>query len=252
MTKAAKPIRVRTLQARLGIGSTEDWIKLAAGIGALSVLLGVTFNVSFFVSEPEWLFLFSVADNLAATLYALPLVVVILVAQACAMSIVWAYLNWSTTAPRLEWAKRLIVALAVIFFLGVVAAIALQQPNLLLWPLIPEILVLSVATAAFVDLHLLLEDRVLITLLGTALTAVIITIGAGWSARANLGLGVEIELAGKPSSSDKGTMLRGSLVRFLDGGVILELSDGRWLWLPKTEIQRVTRDAPEKSRALRP
>src|SRR5690348_11883132 len=49
--------------------------KAVAILGGLSVLVGTTFNVSFFLAtNSEWLFYLSIADNLTATLYALPVV----------------------------------------------------------------------------------------------------------------------------------------------------------------------------------
>jgi len=60
-------------QTREGGLSIETLIKVAAVLGAASLLLGITYNISFFAGEKSpWLFYVSAADNLVSTMYALP------------------------------------------------------------------------------------------------------------------------------------------------------------------------------------
>ena len=72
-------------QVRSASPVLELTAKAAGAVAAVSALVGVTYNVVFFMgSKQAWLFYLSVTDNLTATLYALPFVA--LVAAMMALS----------------------------------------------------------------------------------------------------------------------------------------------------------------------
>src|SRR5262245_27600185 len=87
--------------------------KAIAVLGAVCLMTGIVYNVSFFIfSKPEWLFHLTAADNLTATFYALPFVLLLIVAAAAyALVPIWlSEKGWEETDATPEqkrWAKLL-------------------------------------------------------------------------------------------------------------------------------------------------
>jgi hypothetical protein len=74
-------------QVRSASPVLELTAKAAGAVAAVSALVGVTYNVVFFMgSKQAWLFYLSVTDNLTATLYALPFVALVAAMMATVLS----------------------------------------------------------------------------------------------------------------------------------------------------------------------
>src|SRR5438045_3965384 len=64
--------------------------KIVAILIAASLLVGITYNIAFFLgTKPQWLFHISVADNVTATLFSLPLSALLMVIAGLAATSKW-------------------------------------------------------------------------------------------------------------------------------------------------------------------
>ena len=92
----------------------EAAAKVAALVAAASALIGLTYNVAFFAgSKQEWLFYLSIADNLTATLYALPFVVLVVGLMILSIPLAAVLDQASPLASRPPNKQRVIVGVAV-------------------------------------------------------------------------------------------------------------------------------------------
>src|SRR5665213_1124426 len=89
--------------------------KTVAVAAAFSVLLGVTYNVTFFaIAKPEWLFYLSATDNLAGTLFALPIGMVAVAVQLVIMGIChWGFRNQGGLIYRIA-SERMQILIAIV------------------------------------------------------------------------------------------------------------------------------------------
>jgi uncharacterized membrane protein len=242
----------------LPLGSRQDrpfsmldtTAKVSGVIAAASALLGITYNVAFFMGDKQaWLFYLSITDNLTATLYALPFVA--LVVGMMAMSTLFAAILLRGPAPTRTPSRRGLAIWGIVPLAGIVVTTLLvardQEPLRTL-----SFIVLGATLTLLPNFALRLiggrigsgmayENRVSLALVLVSLPVVVSVCLFATSARGRISAAtnqVDIEL------SDKQT-IRGSLVRALEGGIILARND-LWIWLPRTEIKRIAEVAPTK------
>jgi hypothetical protein len=228
--------------------------KISGVIVAASALVGITYNVAFFMgSKQSWLFHLSVTDNLTATLYALPFVVI--VALMMVLSVFIGAVFYSEPPPRrgaaAVCAAVVHATIPLITFGFSVLALRYALPKQSIW----EIAMWSSLGAALgylpgIAWNLLrgrtvrwIKNEARLTL-AIAMVATPLVVSVGFHARgvrddvANGTEWVEVEIADK-------NILQGKPVRVLEGGVILARG-GQWIWIPRTEIKRVTEVAEPK------
>lgn len=223
--------------------TTDDvftWIdraaKAVAVAAAFSVLLGITYNVTFFaVTKPEWLFYLSAADNLAGTFFALPMGMVAVVIQLAIMAICgWLFSDRSNKFERIRsnWLRLLINLLFVAAFLALGIAglrwFTLGMTNILV---AITVVVGAIAMDHYYDKEWPLKNRLAYVVPISAVSIFLCAIGLGVNAGLSRGAMIEIEIADR-------AFLVGETVRSLENGVILAQPRG-WVWIPRAEIKRI-------------
>lgn len=222
--------------------------KVAAGVATASALVGITYNVAFFFGEKQsWLFYLSVTDNVTASLYALPFVAfgVILVTISIAIQRLY---EFEPPPPGSPQAKRLSIFRPLFWFwmLGLngllivletpqdrwrTAAFLILGAALSLLPVLASRLVRG-KIGQGIDYKVKLFFAAI--LVGLPLVASVCLFAQSDRHRIDIGgRKIEVEIADR-------NRLYGSLVRSLEGGLILALGSGHWIWLPRSEIKRVT------------
>lgn len=218
-------------------GRNIEWLtKAAALVAGLSLAVGIVYNVSFFSvsGKPHWIFYLTVADNLAAALFALPFVMLALVLIG---------LRWLAPPPLslisdlLNALGSLVLVVAAAYFLsakidavfvGMVGG-AIFFSVLSICSTLSRYVRLPPSSATFVDPAMFsLAVAAIVPCLMAGVLAAVLT----WAMLAISPTHVRIELPDK-------LVLSGSLVRLLDGGAILAEGKG-WIWVPKAEIKRLT------------
>ncbi|WP_428661366.1 hypothetical protein [Reyranella sp.] len=232
--------------------SIETLIKVAAVLGAASLLLGITYNIAFFAGEKSpWLFYVSAADNLVSTMYALPF--------GLGVGVITVVGAWYFYRMRpLQFSDWPILALsfggygALFFFFWVVQGTSLQERLGIEKVTGTSIILIVGFTAAifavaygaswvikraeasglvgFVALWPIGVFAVLALLGGSALSAR----GSRTAIDQGKALTVEVEVS---QAMQRGVIV-GTLVRVLDSGLILAQGED-WLWVPKGDIRRV-------------
>jgi hypothetical protein len=198
--------------------------KAVAILGGLSVLVGTTFNVSFFLAtNSEWLFYLSIADNLTATLYALPVVTATGLILGAGMG----------ALRGADWSVVFGYLVSVVLFAGY-----------LLWRgtlfkssgLFTIALTLIVLLSAFVRRVSPSFGQAWATSILFIVFLVVAVSGIGVLKSEQPRMTVNIDLTDYGSSHP---VLTGQIVRHLDNGIILAQDTG-WVWIPKDQVRRVT------------
>jgi hypothetical protein len=228
--------------------------KAAGAVAAVSALVGVTYNVAFFVdSKQAWLFYLSVTDNLTATLYALPLVA--LVGAMMVMSALGAEVFTREPPPPGSAAARRVFIWRVAWPLILVTLIAfiVSREKEPLWSLSLIVLGFTISFLSSAAWKLVsgksgkwmrYETRASLAAALVTLPLVLSVCLFARSARdqiATRGSWVDIELSDKQ-------VIRGIPIRALEGGVILAQGE-LWIWLPRSEIKKVTEIGPQPASA---
>ncbi|MFI5001268.1 MAG: hypothetical protein ACHQK9_15430 [Reyranellales bacterium] len=246
--------------------------KAVALVVAFSLLMGITYNVVFFsFTKPVWLFHLSIADNIAATLYALPVVFGVLVVQAAGTVFFWFVLNsqrllesrlepWIPMAwDRVSWMIPIVVtAFGVVlvgsviwaFSLGsldevfAIVGLTLTDPRVMIYAawLLGSMVWAAVLIQRESTFRIFVHVSTLIVVMPFA-SVVLLGVEAG----RHRGYAAEIELSDRALSWDSKATARGFIVRVLEGGVILEQGPD-WIWLPRAEIRRIAEFEPPRGR----
>jgi hypothetical protein len=230
----------QSTEARWSIPTVVDLLaKAIAVLVAASLLVGTTYNIAFFlVTKPEWLFHLSVADNVTATFFSLPIVTALSTGVLVMMGLaVVRPLRPFKTLDR----KTVLVggaAYAVIVAVISVATVASGHENAVaVW--VTATLFITAMLGPLLT-NYLPENRTLRSawlsglLIVSLMTA---TVALALATAHRLGEVVQIEAA---DGGGMRSIVVGKTVRILDGGVILQQSGAGWVWFPKEQIRRIT------------
>ena len=193
--------------------------KSIAVIVALSLLVGTTFNITFFVvTKPEWLFHLSVTDNITATFYSLPVVMVAAVGMA--MYALMSRFEEVTPLPASRW-RRFSSAFSPLLFVAIFMTIAISILPIFSFKVMFVLTLAGFAGVAFsVWTPLISMTRLARTLAQGCLATVTVLACIGVIAVAAAHRGGQSSQVETFDAGGNRSILIGNLVRILDGGVI--------------------------------
>ena len=219
-------------------GSPPIWLtslvdlatKAVAVVVAVSLVMGISYNIAFFLfSKPEWLFRLTVADNIAATLYALPFTLLILPVVIAWISLMrfldTRKLSVSRKVGWIAFVGGLIVGVGYTYLIGLLITGLFGSAG---WPLMVAFLVLFLLgffSKAISGQASLVAYAVILMVFALGTSAVL----ARSAVKATHS--VEVEVGDRIGSS----VMKGLIIRTLDAGIILS-QDGRWTWIPKERV----------------
>jgi hypothetical protein len=242
-----------------GVGPPTTWLsieniaKVAAVLGAASLIIGVTYNVAFFAGT-QWLFNVSIADNITATMYALP--------YALAFFILYFAYAWGARRATFRRNALIVVPVGMVLacILLLLSKIFIGDPGE--WfgtETLPSHLFLAAVFATAIGMGGALSGTNLKSLLQVSEHKIRSAVVVSLSMLISLLLGPiflardsRIAIKDRPMTVDvdiaqKGA-ISGSVVRILDGGILVEQGQ-RWVWIPRSEIKLIVERKSVRPRA---
>jgi hypothetical protein len=208
---------------------------------AVSLLAGITFNIAFFLStKREWLFHVSIADNISAALYALPLASFVFFMMAGTLGLMLLGKQSSAILPtnRREYLRFLAFAFpaVIVIYCGILVWTSGLRTALVV-AAVMAILAALLFSAIYVHKHEWPIGIKLAVLGGVSVVAMVTAaaatgVGSSYEKRPK----VEVEVG---ATKETRGILVGSVVRDLEGGLILS-QPGKWVWIPKDQIRRIS------------
>lgn len=226
--------------------SIVDVVDFAAKAIALIVgaglVVGTAFNIFFFLAtKPHWLFHLSVADNIAATFYAIPVTIIWTVLILGSVAIHVHYAKGKSAEALGERFSKFLITLSLIFLVtgGITFAVYGFTFRAFIFFGYVAIFVVVVFLGPAVT-TILPESPVIRWGWVSLLTAAGLITGAALGVVDAIRKSRTAEVRIESSDVDgKRSILSGQLVRVLDGGVILQ-QPGAWVWIPRDQVRRMT------------
>jgi hypothetical protein len=220
------------------VGAVDMAAKAFAVVGGICLTTGIIYNVSFFLlTRPEWLFHLTVADNLTATLYALPFVLLVLAGVGVYAS--GPYWFGRLLEDQGSGRRRYFLVLAVLVAAVLYPSMFIFGDAVASAPMLVVILVVALALRLFRTETL--GTRLVAYAVAAACILVSCTVLLSVRAHHERSLTADVEIGDRIGSS----VIRAKVVRNLDAGMILE-QQGAWIWIPKDRILQVKEILPKK------